>query len=144
MMAWVSPSATVRLTPRRISRLPPSLSVTSTCRSRISRVDTFRTPSLSRNLGIRGDEDVVALDLHCVDRHRLRRREPGRLAGAQVEARVVQPALDRETVDLALRERDGGVRAPVADREDLTLGADDRDLVVVDLDRQDAALGDVG
>ncbi len=37
MIAWVSPCFTVRSTPRRISRGPPSAS-TETCRSRISSV----------------------------------------------------------------------------------------------------------
>ena len=48
------------------------------------------------------DEDVVALDLHGVDGDGRGGRQAGRLAGAQVEARAVQPALDRAVLDLAL------------------------------------------
>src|SRR6185437_10501524 len=48
------------------------------------------------------------------------------------EAGPVQPALDREAVDLAFGQRHGGVRAPVADREDLSLGLHDRDLVAAE------------
>src|ERR1700761_8891848 len=109
MMAWVSPSATVRLTPRRISRSEPSASLTEACRSRISRVDTVQ-------LLLYRHEDVVALDLDGVTGHRLGGGHRGRPTGPQVEARPVQPALDGVAVDLALRQGHGGVRAPVADR----------------------------
>ena len=52
----------------------------------------------------------------AVDGDRAGGRGAGGLAGAQVEARAVQPALDRAAVDLALGQRDVGVRADVADR----------------------------
>jgi hypothetical protein len=52
----------------------------------------------------------------------------------------VQPALDRAAVDLALRQRDLGVRAHVADREHLALGADDRDRLVLQLDSKRLAV----
>src|SRR3712207_8626009 len=45
-----------------------------------------------------------------VDGHRLGRRQPGRSAGGEVEARAVQPALDRRVVDVALGQRYVGVR----------------------------------
>src|SRR4051795_1933569 len=102
MIACVWPSLMVRSTPFRISLGPsPSVPVsTVTCRSRISSV-AMLSPSLlllvwcSVVEGRRDvDEHVVAVDLDGVDRDRFGRRQPGRLAGAQVEARAVQPALD--------------------------------------------------
>ena len=54
-------------------------------------------------------------------------REAGGLAGAQVEARAVQPALDGAALDLALAQRDGGVGADVLDREELVAVAGDGD-----------------
>ena len=104
MIAWVSPDRTVRSTPRRISLAPSSVS-TVTCRSRISRVDMGSQFSFGD-----GDEHVVAVDLHGVDGDGDGGRQAGRLAGAQVEARAVQPALDRAVLDLALGQRDVGVR----------------------------------
>ncbi len=62
------------------------------------------------------DEHVVAVDGHGEDGHGPDRRQRRRLAGAQVEPGPVQPALDRAVLDLALGERDVGVRAGVADR----------------------------
>src|SRR4051794_5232597 len=117
MIAWVSPCFTVRSTPRRISFVTPSLPVTDTCRLRMSRV--------AKALLLHGDIDVVAVDLHRVDRDGAGRRQPGRAAAAQVEPRPVQPALDRAVADVTLRQRDLGVRALVVDREDLALGLRD-------------------
>jgi hypothetical protein len=65
------------------------------------------------------DEHVAVVDLAGVDGDRLVGREAGRLAGAQVEPRAVQPTLDRAPVDLTLGERDVGVRAGVVDRIDV-------------------------
>src|SRR5215475_667443 len=96
MIAWVCPDATVRSTPRRISRCLPSASATLTCRSRISRV-AIAVLSWSllagRTGGRQRDVHVVAIDLHRIHGHRLDGGRPGRIAGAQVEARPVQPAL---------------------------------------------------
>ena len=65
--------------------------------------------------------------LVVVDGDRLGGGQAGGLAGAQVEARAVQPALEGGALDLALGQRDLGVRADVVDREDLALGADQAD-----------------
>src|SRR4051812_2950039 len=119
MMACVSPCFTVRSTPRRISRGPPSAS-TETCRSLISSVAMGASGLLGE-----GDEHVVPFDLYGVYGDGARGGEAGRLAGAQVEGRAVQPALDHAVLDLALREGDVRVRADVVDREHLPLGADD-------------------
>src|SRR3954453_9590852 len=136
MIAWVSPSLVVRSTPLRISLVPvPSVPVsTVTCRSRISSVAivSFLFSQMSSYVGSRPagrpvdgrrmaggsagpaahrgvdvDEDVVADHLDRVDGHRLGRRGPARLAGAQVEAGPVQPALDLAALHLPLGERDG-------------------------------------
>src|SRR5581483_4362709 len=142
MMAWVSPSRTVRSTPRRISRwvpapsappTEPALPSTLTCRSRISRVATLELLVSGQR-----DVDVVAFDLDGVDRHRLGGRQPGGLAGTQVEARPVQPALHRVVVDLAFGQRDLGVRAHVPQGEDLAAGAGHGDGLARDLNPEDA------
>src|SRR5579859_6642792 len=63
MRACVSPSATVRFTPRRMSRWTPALSSTLTCRSRISRVATM-TPCLRRR-----EQGVIVATLEIRDLH---------------------------------------------------------------------------
>ena len=82
------------------------------------------------------DVDVAVVDLDGVGRDRLGGRQAGGLAGAQVEARAVQPALERAAVDLALGERDLGVRAHVvaARRPRRRLRATSTTGVLVDLD----------
>src|SRR5215831_19428714 len=95
MIAWVCPAATVRLTPRKISRLSPPCPVTLTCRSRISRVD------ISLLFG-NGHVYVAVFYSHLVGGQRFGSWRAGRLARAQVKARTVQPALDRVVVDLAV------------------------------------------
>src|SRR3954453_5513858 len=150
MIAWVSPERTVRSTPRRIS-LVSSPSPTVTCRSRISRTDNFSLLAVGRDgetavaLGV--DVHVPSLHADRVDGDRLGGRQVGRLAGAQVEARPVQPALDGggalELLDVALGERHLGVRAHVLDGVDLALEPDDGDVDVVELDAQRAGLGDL-
>src|SRR4051812_8116165 len=144
MIAWVSPSLMVRSTPLRISLGPSSVS-TVTCRSRISRVlmSVLLLGSAVVERGGRVDEHVVALHAHGVDGDRLGGREAGRLAGAEVEARAVQPALDLAALDVALRQRDRGVRALVVDGIPLVAGADDRDVAVVQVDRDRRAGSDV-
>src|SRR3954447_7744661 len=134
MIACVSPSLMVRSTPFRISLGPlPSLPVsTVTCRSRISSVDMcislFRLRCRSGSDVVQGgghvDEHVVAVDLHGVDRDRLGRGKSGGLAGAEVEARTVQPALDLTALDVALGQWDRGVRALVVDGVPLVAVAD--------------------
>src|SRR5918998_1156011 len=157
MIAWVSPPRTVRSTPRRIS-LASSPSPTVTCRSRISSTLPFWGAVTSRSsVAGRGGEggvglgvDVHVLPLHAdrVDGHRLGGRQVGGLAGAQVEARPVQPALDgrgaTELLDVSLGQRNLGVRADVLDRVDLALEADDGDVDVVELDPQGPGVGDLG
>src|SRR5512135_3747376 len=109
MIACVSPALTSRSTPRRISRWVPAASSTLTCRSRISRVAMSKVSRyfLQCERGLRErDVDVVALGLHRVDRHRHGGRGAGRLAGPDVEAGPVQPALQGVVVYLALGQRD--------------------------------------
>src|SRR5260370_23008310 len=110
----------VRSTPRSTSRLSPAASVTLACRSRISRVD------IKLSFLTQPDEDVAAVDLHWIGSDRLGGRGAGWLAGPQVEARAMQPALHRVVVDIALGQRDLFVRADVMQREYLALGANDR------------------
>src|SRR6476620_6888537 len=121
MMACVSPCFTVRSTPFRISRGPFSAS-TETCRSWISSVAMGNSGLLGE-----GDEHVVPFDLYGVYGDGARRGKGVRLAGAEVEARAVQPALDVAVVHLALRQRDVRVRADVVDREHLALGPHEGD-----------------
>src|SRR5919205_1167316 len=142
MIACVSPERTVRSTPRRIS-LVSAPSPTVTCRSRISRTDKLLAPSAAGRereaaVGLGVDEHVLPLHADRVDVDRLGGRQVGGLAGAQVEARPVQPALDGggavELLDVALRQRDLGVRAEVVDRVDLSPEAHDGDVDVGQLD----------
>src|SRR5215472_15963634 len=111
MIACVCPAETVRSTPRSTSRLSPAASVTLACRSRISSVDMYLF--LPSDYSGHVDEHVVAVDLHRVRCDRLGGRRPGRLAGAEVKAGSVQPALDRVVVHIALRQRHLLVRADV-------------------------------
>src|SRR3954466_14469403 len=150
MIAWVSPARTVRSTPRRIS-LTSSPSPTVTCRSRISRTDT-RAPSVAgreREAAVCVGVDVDVLPLHPdrVDVDRLGGRQVGGFAGAQVEARPVQPALDGrgalELLDVPFGQRHLGMRAEVLDRVDVPLEPDDGDVDVGQLYPQRAGLGDV-
>src|SRR3954462_6327871 len=142
MIAGVSPERTVRSTPRRIS-LASSPSPTVTCRSRISRTDNSSNSSVAGRdgkgaVGLGVDVHVLPLHADRVDGNRLGGRQVGGLAGAQVEARPVQPALDGrgalELLDVAFRQRDLGVRAEVLDRVDVALEADDGDVDVVQFD----------
>src|SRR6187402_1088120 len=114
MIAWVSPSRMVRSTPLRISLGPASVS-TLTCRSLISSV----AMSVVSHWCVQVDEYVVSVDADGIDGYGFGGRRAGRLAGAEVEARAVHPALDRAALHVALGERDRGVRALVLDREDV-------------------------
>src|SRR5687768_16124328 len=151
MIAWVSPERMVRSTPRRIS-FASSPSPTVTCRLRISRTDTRYSSVAGRGGEAVVDRhvDVHVLPFHAdrVDGHRLGGRQVGGFAGAQVEARPVQPALDGgralELLDVALAQRDLGVRALVLDRVDLALEPDDGDVDVVQLDPERSGLFDLG
>src|SRR6478752_5420048 len=125
MMACVSPCFTVRSTPLRISFVALSAS-TETCRSRISSVAMGDSGLLGD-----GDEHIVPFDLYGVYGDGARRGKTGRLAGAEVERRSVQPALDRAVLHLALREGHVRVRADVVDREQLGLGLLDEPLLDV-------------
>src|SRR3954453_2320025 len=157
MIAWVSPSRIVSVTPLRIS-LSSSSVLTETCRSLISRVlmlvgsprscvrrseageaQNFVGYSLGGD-SVQGGGDVdVHLGAAYLDgegRHGFGGGKTGGLAGAEVEPRAVEPALERAALDLALAQRDRGMGADVLDREDLLAVASDRDLLVADLDRQ--------
>src|SRR5262245_62346298 len=87
--------------------------------------------------------DLAAVDVYGIDRDRLGRGQVDRLAGAQIEHRPVQPALDLVAVDLALGQRDRGVGALVLDRVDLVAVADDGDRYSVDLGGHGLAVRDV-
>src|SRR5215467_10058577 len=136
MIAWVCPAATVRLTPRKISRLSPPCPVTLTCRSRISRVD------ISLLFG-NGHVYVAVFYSHLVGGQRFGSWRAGRLARSQVKARTVQPALDRVVVDLAVDQRDLLVRAELVERVDLAVALDDHHRGAVYLDAERALLGDL-
>src|SRR5215207_2794024 len=99
MIAWTSPDLTVRSTPLRIS-LSPSSVCTETWRSLISRVDICSAP-VAREI----DHDGVSLDLGRVGGDGFGGGKVDGLAGAGVESRAVQPALDLGTLDLDLRQR---------------------------------------
>src|SRR5512140_573211 len=136
MMACVSPERIVRVTPRRISLAPSSVS-TETWRSLISRVDMRCSALLGQ-----GDVDVVTLDADGVDGDGDDGRGAGGLTGAQVEARAVQPALERAVVELALGQRDVGVRAGVVDAaQDAVAGADQGHPPALDLGEDRALVG---
>ena len=83
------------------------------------------------------DVDVAVADLDGVDGNGFGGGQPGRLAGAQVEARAVQPALQGAAVDLALGER-RPLRASTRRRRRrsrVVLAVHERDRGAVDLDR---------
>ena len=84
------------------------------------------------------------VDPHGVHRDGLGGRRPARLAGAQVEARAVQPALDLAALDVALGERDGGVRALVVDGVPVVAVAYDGQVRAVHVDGDRRTGGHVG
>src|SRR4051812_37318894 len=143
MIAWVSPSPMVSVTPLRISLAPSSVS-TVTCRSLISSVlicvslPCFEVCGSGRLYAVGGlghvDVDAVLAYLDGERRDRLGGREPRRLAAAQVEAGAVQPALDLALGDLALAQGDLGVGAEVLHGEEVVAVAGDRDVEVADGD----------
>src|SRR5262245_7606962 len=73
------------------------------------------------------DVNVAFVDSYGIDRDRLGGGQVDRLAGAQVEHRPVQPALDLVAVDLTFGQRDRRMRALVLDRVDLVAVADQGD-----------------
>src|SRR5690606_1889955 len=112
MMAWISPERIVRSTPCRMG-LGPSFVSTETRRLLISRVDICASSLLwsgyggaaCSGAGVDGhvdvDEHPLAVDGDRIDGDRLGGRQAGRTAGAQVEGRPVQPALEGGAVSLA-------------------------------------------
>src|SRR5690606_8826437 len=133
MMAWVSPELMVRSTPCRIG-LAPSSVVTETCRSWISSLlMTGFLLGFFGGLGFQAEVDVAVAEFDRVGRHRSGGGRPGRLAGAQVEHRPVQPALQRAVLDVALRERHGGVGALVVEGEHFLSLAHEHDRRAVDV-----------
>src|SRR5829696_4908886 len=85
----------------------------------------------------------VGANLHGERGHRLGGREARGLAGAEVEARSVQPALDRAALDLSLAQSHGRVGADVLDGEDLLAVAGDRELLVGDGDTERLTVAEV-
>src|SRR3954469_16982557 len=138
MIACVSPSLMVRSTPLRISLGPSSVS-TETCRSLISSV----AMSVLSQVLVRVDQYVAPVDLHGVDGNRLGGRRTGGLAGPEVEARAVHPALDGAVVHVALGQCDSRVAALVLDREDLVVVLHDGHVESVDLDPQGGAVDEL-
>src|ERR1700712_5612580 len=135
MIAWVSPSLMVRSTPLRISLAPSSVS-TDTCRALISSV----AMSVVSQVLVGVDQYVVPVDLYGVDRDRLGGRRTGGLAGPEVEARAVHPALDGAVVDVSLGQGNSRVAALVLDGEDLVAVLDHSDVEAVDLDAKRLAV----
>src|SRR3954469_21833693 len=139
MIAWVSPSLMIRSTHMKISMWPSepsSCTATLTCRSLISSV----AMSVVSHWCVQVDEYVFAVDSDGIDGYGLCGRRAGRLAGAEVEAGPVHPALDRAALHVALGERDRGVRALVLDREDVVALAHQGQVEAVELDAQRNAL----
>src|SRR5689334_8473474 len=138
----------VRSTPRRISFGPFSVS-TDTCRSRISSVamvvsiSVFLLGSLVQGV-LHVDKYVGTVEADRVDRHRVVRGQAQRLAGAQVEAGSVQPALDLAVADVTLGQLDLRVGTLVPHREVLSFALHDRDLDATDLHRDDSLVRYVG
>src|SRR5580692_9251330 len=140
MIACVSPDLIVRSTPRSTSRLSPAASVTPACRLRISRVDMYLSWS---GYWSEGDEHVVAIDLDFIGRHGLGGRRPRGLAGAQVEAGPVQPALHRVVVYVALGQRHFRMRADIAQGENLAAGPHHAYRLTAELEAQGALVRQV-
>src|SRR5690606_19505158 len=67
-----------------------------------SQVSNLQNGHLGISINVERDEYVIAVDLHSVHRDRPGGRRAGGLAGADVEARAVQPALEGAVVDVAL------------------------------------------
>src|SRR5690606_12897948 len=133
MMAWISPSLTVRSTPLRMCLVPWSVSI-DTLRSRISRVDMCRRLSDLEPCA-RVDVHVAVDDLDGEEGNRLEGRQVEGLAGGQRELRPVGPALETVVFDEAFGERDVAVRAGVADRVHIARRvAHDRDRYAVEHD----------
>src|SRR3954454_20943828 len=92
---------------------------------------------------LHGDVDVVAVDLHGIGRDRPVGRQTGGAAGAQVEPRPVQPALDGAVLDVTVGQVDVGVRADVGQREDLTPRLRDTDRYAIELHADGAVVGEL-
>src|ERR1700737_3308112 len=92
---------------------------------------------------IDGNEDGVALGLHCVDGYWSGSGQAQWLARREVEQRAVEPALDLAVLDLALGQRHVCVGAGVVDRVELAVGTGETDGNTVDLDPLGRALGEV-
>src|SRR4051812_20559103 len=139
MMAWISPVLTVRLTPLRISSgsAPASETLTVTCRSRITR-------ELIWSGLLKGDEHVVTVDLHGINRDGAGGRQTGRPPGGEVETGPVQPALDRALLDISLGQRYVLVGANVKDGVNIAVAADDRQRHSVDNHSNRPLVGHLG
>src|SRR5438477_4413713 len=137
MTAWTSPLRTSRSTERRISL--PGMAARSPLM--LSTLLTF-----ARSRSRQDHHHVLTLHAHLVDRHRLRGREGRRLARAQREGAAVLPALDLQVlrIQLALRQREVGVAATVADGVEVVPHPDQGDAVLLDVEAPRRVRLDVG
>ena len=85
--------------------------------------------------------DIVAVGLDRVGRQRLGGRAAQHLAGADVEAGLVQGALDRAALDPAIGEECQRVGADAVGCPDRVPRSEQRDGLAVDLDGVDTAIG---
>src|SRR5690625_5100322 len=130
MMAWVSLLLIVRLTPRRISFLPFSVS-TLTCRSRISRVDIYitlfrsrqacRPERLGRFVFVDIDHDAAVHDAYGINRNWLRSRQGQSLTCLEVEGGAVEPALDRVVDDVTFGQGNLAMGTDIRHRVNVTV-----------------------
>src|SRR5215471_12282627 len=79
------------------------------------------------------DEDAIALPLDTPARDRIQRGRPQRLAGRQIEARVVKGAPNRVADDEPLGEGAAIMGAVRADREDAVASTDKHHFVFTHL-----------
>src|SRR5665811_1917776 len=88
-----------------------------------------------------GDEHVATVDLHGIDINGGDSRWAGGLAGTQVEARAMQPALDGAVLHVALGQGDVRMAAGVIDRVDVACAVtNDGDRFAVDVNLYSANL----
>src|SRR6218665_2753918 len=134
IIAWISPSAIARSTPRRISRSPCSVT-TFTCRFLISSTDIgssrFSVHQVSVTsekfwlvLRARGGVNIhdTFLNRHLVHRHGFVGWQRERLSSGERKPRAVRPTLECVILHKTLGKRNITVGAGITEREHLTRG----------------------